>query len=54
MSEVHMLLEDHIKKLNESEENELEPSDVFVKTLDYTQRFSKFKNKEMIASIKNK
>ena len=51
ISEVHMLL-DHRKTQNESAEDELELSEVFMKTLNYTQRFSKFKNRETIAAIR--
>uniref|UniRef100_A0A1B6CJH2 DNA-directed RNA polymerase II subunit RPB4 n=1 Tax=Clastoptera arizonana TaxID=38151 RepID=A0A1B6CJH2_9HEMI len=52
ISEVHMLLE-HRKAQNESAEEEQEFSEVFMKTLTYTNRFRKFKNKEMIASVRN-
>ncbi|XP_054272325.1 DNA-directed RNA polymerase II subunit Rpb4 [Macrosteles quadrilineatus] len=52
ISEVHMLLE-HRKAQNESAEEEQEFSDVFMKTLTYTDRFRKFKNKEIIASVRN-
>ena len=51
ISEVHILLE-HRKTQNESQEEEQEFSDVFMKTLNYTQRFAKFKNMENIASIR--
>ena len=51
ISEVHMLL-DHRKTQNESAEDEQELSEVFMKTLNYTQRFSKFKNRETIAAIR--
>ena len=51
ISEVHMLL-DHRKVQNEQAEDEQELSDVFMKTLNYTQRFSKFKNRETIASVR--
>ena len=51
ISEVHMLLE-HRKTQNESAEDEQELSDIFMKTLNYTQRFSKFKNRETIAAIR--
>merc|ERR1711911_290448 len=50
ISEVHMLLE-HRKTQNESAEEE--QSDIFMKTLNYTQRFSKFKNRETIAAIRS-
>ncbi|KAH0513570.1 DNA-directed RNA polymerase II subunit RPB4 [Microtus ochrogaster] len=49
-SEVHMLLE-HQKQQNESAEDEQELSEVFMKTLNYTARFSHFKNRETIASV---
>ena len=39
-SEVHMLLE-HRKQQNESAEDEQELSEVFMKTLNYTARFSR-------------
>lgn len=51
ISEVHMLLE-HRKAQNESAEDEQEFSDVFLKTLTYTDRFRKFKNKETIAAVR--
>ncbi|NXI89826.1 RPB4 polymerase, partial [Psophia crepitans] len=50
-SEVHMLLE-HRKQQNESAEDEQELSEVFMKTLNYTARFSRFKNRETIASVR--
>ena len=49
--QVHILLE-HRKQQNESAEEEMEFSEVFMKTLNYTQRFAKFKNMENIASIR--
>ncbi|XP_056670003.1 DNA-directed RNA polymerase II subunit RPB4-like [Monodelphis domestica] len=49
-SEVHMLLE-HRKQQNESVEDEQEFSEVFLKTLNYTVHFSRFKNREIIASV---
>ncbi|KFP86522.1 DNA-directed RNA polymerase II subunit RPB4, partial [Acanthisitta chloris] len=49
-SEVHMLLE-HRKQQNESAEDEQELSEVFMKTLNYTARFSRFKNRETIAIV---
>ncbi|GLH05805.1 DNA-directed RNA polymerase II subunit Rpb4 [Gryllus bimaculatus] len=52
ISEVHMLLE-HRKAQNESAEEEQEFSDVFMKTLTYTNRFRKFKNKETISAVRN-
>ena len=51
ISEVHMLLE-HRKAQNESAEEEQEFSEVFMKTLTYTNRFRKFKNKETITSVR--
>lgn len=51
ISEVHMLLE-HRKTQNESAEEEQEFSNVFLKTLNYTQRFSRFKNRETIAAVR--
>lgn len=51
-SEVHMLLE-HRKQQNENVEEEQELSEVFMKTLNYTQRFSRFKNRETIASVRS-
>ncbi|KAK3599594.1 hypothetical protein CHS0354_035835 [Potamilus streckersoni] len=51
VSEVQMLLE-HRKQQNESAEEEQELSEVFMKTLQYTQRFSKFKNRETIAAVR--
>jgi len=51
-SEVHMLLE-HRKQSNENTEDEQELSEVFAKTLNYTQRFSRFKNRETIASVRS-
>ncbi|XP_059164339.1 DNA-directed RNA polymerase II subunit RPB4-like [Physella acuta] len=52
ISEVQMLL-DHRKKQNESAEEEQEQSEVFTKTLNYCERFSKFKNRETIASVRS-
>ncbi len=51
ISEVNILL-DHRKQQNESQEEEQEFSEVFMKTHNYTQRFAKFKNTENIASIR--
>jgi len=51
ISEVFMLL-DHRKTQNDDAEDEQELSEVFMKTLEYTRRFSKFKNREMIASVR--
>ena len=49
--QVQILL-DHRKTQNESAEDEQEFSDVFLKTLNYTSRFAKFKNTENIAAIR--
>ncbi len=38
---------------NESQEEEQELSEVFMKTLNYTQRFAKFKNMENIAAVRS-
>lgn len=51
-SEVYMLLE-HRKKKNEAAEEEQELSEVFVKTLDYTQKFNRYKNRETIAQVRS-
>ena len=42
----------HRKTQNESADDEQELSEVFMKTLNYTTRFSKFKNRETIASVR--
>nr|CAD7200156.1 unnamed protein product [Timema douglasi]CAD7398015.1 unnamed protein product [Timema poppensis] len=47
-----MLLE-HRKAQNESAEEEQEFSEVFMKTLTYTNRFRKFKNKETISAVRS-
>lgn len=47
-----MLLE-HRKKKNEAAEEEQELSEVFVKTLDYTQKFNRYKNRETIAQVRS-
>ena len=47
-----MLLE-HRKQQNESAKEELELSSVFMKTLNYTQRFSKYKNRETISAVRS-
>lgn len=52
ISEVHMLLE-HRKQQNESAEEEQELSEVFMKTLSYCQRFSRFKNRETITAVRS-
>lgn len=51
ISEVHMLLE-HRKAQNESAEEEQEFSEVFMKSLNYTDRFRKFKNKEIMTAVR--
>ena len=51
ISEVHLLL-DHRKQQNEQAEDEQELSDVFMKTLNYTQRFAKFRNRETVHSTR--
>ncbi|XP_014481514.1 DNA-directed RNA polymerase II subunit Rpb4 isoform X2 [Harpegnathos saltator] len=52
ISEVYMLLE-HRKAQNESAEEEQEFSEVFMKSLTYTNRFGKLKNKETITAVRN-
>lgn len=52
ISEVAFIL-DARKQQNESAEEEQEFTEVFMKTLNYTQRFAKFKNMENIASIRS-
>ncbi|KAL6259559.1 DNA-directed RNA polymerase II subunit Rpb4-like isoform X2 [Linepithema humile] len=52
ISEVYMLLE-HRKAQNESAEEEQEFSEVFMKSLTYTNRFGKLKNKETIAAVRS-
>ncbi|KAM7328549.1 hypothetical protein ACRRTK_012641 [Alexandromys fortis] len=49
-SEVHVLLE-HRKQHNESAEEEQKLSEVFVKTLNSTVRFSHFKNRQTTVSV---
>lgn len=51
ISEVQMLLQ-HRKQQNESQEEEQELSEVFMKTLNYTGRFSRFKNRETIGDVR--
>lgn len=51
-SEVYMLLE-HRKTQNEGTEEEQELSEVFIKTLNYTQKFSRYKNRETIAQVRS-
>ncbi|CAB4068185.1 Glycosyltransferase-like domain-containing protein 1,DNA-directed RNA polymerase II subunit RPB4,Glycosyltransferase-like domain-containing protein 1-like,DNA-directed RNA polymerase II subunit Rpb4 [Lepeophtheirus salmonis] len=52
ISEVHILLE-HRQKQNDAAEEEQEFSEVFMKTLNYTQRFAKFRNLDNIATLAN-
>lgn len=52
ISEVDMLLE-HRKQQNESAEEEIELSEVFMKTLSYCQRFSRYKNRETISAVRS-
>jgi len=52
ISEVQMLLE-HRKQQNETAEDEQELSNVFMKTLNYTQRFSKYKSRETIGAVRS-
>ncbi|KAG8039915.1 hypothetical protein G9C98_000644 [Cotesia typhae] len=51
ISEVHLLLE-HRKAQNELAEDEQEFSEVFTKSFNYTERFRKFKSKEMISAVR--
>ena len=46
-----MLLE-HRKTQNEGAEEEQELSEVFMNTLNYTQKFSRYKNRETIAQVR--
>jgi DNA-directed RNA polymerase II subunit RPB4 len=52
ISEVNMLLE-HRKQQNENAEEEQELSEVFTKTHQYCQRFSRYKNRETISAIRS-
>ena len=52
ISEVLMLLE-HRKQQNENAEEEQELPEVFMKTLNYCQRFSRFKNRETISAVRS-
>ena len=47
------LISNIVFQQNESAEEEQEFTEVFMKTLNYTQRFAKFKNMENIASIRS-
>jgi len=46
------MLLDYRKQANESADDEQELSNVFVKTLSYCQRFSRYKNKETILAVR--
>ncbi len=50
-SEVFMLLE-HRKAQNEMTEDDQEMSEVFRKTYEYTQKFSRYRNRETIAQVR--
>ena len=50
-SEVFMLLE-HRKAQNEMADEDQEMSEVFRKTYEYTQKFSRYKNRETIAQVR--
>jgi hypothetical protein len=50
-SEVFMLLE-HRKGQGDGMDDEQDLSQVFMKTLNYTQKFSRYKNRETIASVR--
>lgn len=52
ISEVNLLLQHRIKQ-NENAEDEQEFSDVFNKTHNYTTRFSRFNNRETIATARS-
>jgi DNA-directed RNA polymerase II subunit RPB4 len=51
ISEVHSLMEERRQEYEKSEES-LELPKVFLKTHEYCERFSRFKNRETIASIR--
>ncbi|XP_064384228.1 DNA-directed RNA polymerase II subunit Rpb4-like [Halichondria panicea] len=51
VSEVKMLLE-HRKVQYETQEEDTDQSQVFLKTLEYTQRFSKYNSKETIKAVR--
>merc|ERR1712142_1044618 len=50
-SEVFMLLE-HRRAQNENADEDTEMNEVFIKTLAYTERFSRFRNRETIAQVR--
>lgn len=52
ISEVNLLLE-HRKQQNEKAEEEQELSEVFMKTLNYCQRFSRYKNRDTISAVRS-
>ena len=52
ISEVNMLLQHRIKQ-NETAEEEQEFSEVFTKTHNYTTRFSRFNNRDTIATVRS-
>lgn len=51
ISEVFFLLHDR-KQKNEKEEDDQELSEVFVKTLDYCERFGRFKNRDTVEAVR--
>lgn len=51
ISEVHMLMENR-RLENEKSEDGPELPKVFLKTLEYCERFSRFKNKETIIAVR--
>ena len=51
ISEVKMLLE-HRKAQHESQDDDQELSEVFTKTLDYCQTFSKYNSRETISAVR--
>ncbi|GMR58012.1 hypothetical protein PMAYCL1PPCAC_28207, partial [Pristionchus mayeri] len=52
ISEVFLLLE-HRRSQSEQKEEIEDLSEVFVKTLNYSRRLSRFKNREMIRAVRN-
>ena len=52
ISEVNLLLQHRIKQ-NETQEDEMEFSEVFTKTHNYTTRFSRFNNRDTISTVRN-
>jgi DNA-directed RNA polymerase II subunit RPB4 len=51
ISEVHMLMENR-KMQHEASEEDKDLPKVFLKTLEYCERFSRFKNKETIIAVR--